>query len=225
MANFSGNINLVTNTTVLPRPGAIFSDSQQPIQAQSEAAFVETFGQFLPLASYLQTPISRAAYYLLPPTPSPSAAAATPHATTDPEIERVVLVHGVTTPALGLQPLANALKAKFPKAYIVLIDLWGHGLSDTPLVAHEPSLFHSLLASLMEHLDWRDAHFVGYSFGGSAVVTFAPVNPHRVSSFVAVAPAGLIRASSFDERGNAYIRGGDGVSEEEVRDWVLETLE
>jgi pimeloyl-ACP methyl ester carboxylesterase len=107
----------------------------------------------------------------------------------------------------------------------VLIDLWGHGLTDTPLVAHEPALFHSLLESLLIHLKWDNAHFVGYSFGGATVAPFASAYPQRVSSFVLVAPAGLIRAARYDELWNSYLRGGEGVSEEKVQEWVLETLE
>ncbi|KAF3392380.1 hypothetical protein DPV78_010584 [Talaromyces pinophilus] len=211
----------MSNVLVLPRPGAKHTSDdhqQQPIQAPSEAAFVSAFGQLLPPASYLQTPIGRAAYYSLPP----SSSTPTP---TDSKIARVVLVHGGQTPALGLLPLANALKSKFPNAHFVLIDLWGHGLSDTPLVAHEPALFHSLLESLLVHLEWPNAHFVGYSFGGATIAPFAAAYPHRVSSLALVAPAGLIKASKFDELANSYLRGGDGVSEEKVQEWVFETLE
>lgn len=208
----------MSNIIVLPRPGAKTSDGHQPpIQAPPEAAFVETFSQLLPPASYLQTPIGRAAYYSLPPSSSTQP--------TDEKISRVVLVHGGQTPALGLLPLANALKPKFPNAHLVLIDLWGHGLSDTPLVAHEPALFHSLLDSLLVHLGWPNAHFVGYSFGGATIAPFAAAYPHRVSSLALVAPAGLVKASSFDERANSYLRGGDDVSEEKVQEWVFKTLE
>lgn len=207
----------MSNLIVLPRPGAATSsDNQQPIKAPSEAAFVETFGQLLPPASYLQTPIGRAAYYELPPSSSTSTTA---------KISRVVLVHGVQTPALGLQPLASTLSSRFPNAHIVLIDLWGHGLTDTPIAAHEPALFHSLLESLLVHLGWPDAHFVGYSFGGATVAPFAVAYPHRVASFVLVAPAGLIRAEGLGAVGNSYLRGGDDVSEEKVQEWALETVE
>lgn len=92
-------------------------------------------------------------------------------------------------------------------------------------MAHEPSLFHSLLDSLLAHLNWPNAHFVGYSFGGATVAPFATAYPHRVESFALVAPAGLIKAERFGEVGNAYLRGGDDVSDAKVQNWVLETLE
>lgn len=206
----------MSDIIVLPRPGTSKpDDNHSPIQAPSEAAFVETFGQLLPPASYLQTPIGRVAYYSLPPSSPP----------TNSKIARVVLVHGVQTPALGLYPLATTLQSRFPSAHIVLIDLWGHGLTDTPIVPHEPSLFHTLLDSLLVHLNWPNAHFVGYSFGGATVAPFASAYPHRVDSFALVAPAGLVRAARFSELDKTYLRGGDGVSEEKVQEWVLETLE
>ncbi|OQD76833.1 hypothetical protein PENDEC_c003G06354 [Penicillium decumbens] len=207
------------NTTiVLPRPGSAKSgDVPQPIQAPSEAAFVATFGSLLPRASYLQTPNGRAAYYELPrSSPMP-----TDHKR---PISRVLFVHGVQTPAIGLQPLASALSSCFPYAQCVLVDLWGHGLTETPVVPHEAALFHSLLEALMVHLGWDDAHFIGYSFGGSTTASFAAVNPKRVASMVLVAPAGLLRAAQFDDLQRRYLRGGEGL-EEEAQEWILQFLE
>ncbi|BDD61456.1 hypothetical protein MPDQ_001148 [Monascus purpureus] len=203
---------------VLPRPGtAESSDALRPIRAPSEAAFVATFGQLLPPASYLQTPNGRAAYYKLSPSsPTPTDEAR--------PISRVLFVHGVQTPALGLQPLASALSSRFPYAQLVLVDLWGHGLTDTPFVAHRPAIFHELLEALMEQLGWEDAHFVGYSFGGSTTATFAAAYPERVASMVLVAPAGLLRATQFDELQRSYLRGGEG-SEESAQAWIFEFLE
>ncbi|KAB8262108.1 Alpha/Beta hydrolase protein [Aspergillus pseudonomiae] len=203
---------------VLPRPGAApSSNAAQPIPAPSEAAFVATFGNRLPPASYLQTPHGKAAYYELLPS-SPAA--------TDEKklISRVLFVHGVQTPAIGLQPLASALSSRFPSAHCVLVDLWGHGLTETPFVAHDPALFHGLLENLMVHLGWADAHFIGYSFGGSTTASFAAAHPERVASMALVAPAGLRRTAGLDEVQKSYLRGGEGV-EEAARDWILEVLE
>jgi pimeloyl-ACP methyl ester carboxylesterase len=203
---------------VLPRPGTAKSgNALPPIQAPPEAAFVATFGSLLPQASYLQTPNGRAAYYELPPSSPAPADRARP-------VTRVLFVHGVQTPAIGLQPLAKILSSRFPYAQCVLLDLWGHGLTDTPSVAHEPALFHSLLEALMAHLGWEDAHFIGYSFGASTTATFTAAHPERVASMVLVAPAGLIRSAQFDEVKRSYLKGGEGL-EEGAREWILEFLE
>lgn len=203
---------------VLPRPGtAQLNDALQPIRAPSEAAFVATFGQLLPQVSYLQTPHGRAAYYEIPAS-SPALSGDTN------TISRVLFVHGVQTCAIGLQPLASALSSRFPHAQCVLVDLWGHGLTDTPIVPHEPALFHGLLEALMVHLGWDDAHLIGYSFGGSTTATFAVAHPERVASMVLVAPAGLLHASDYTDVQNSYLRGGEGL-EEKARAWILEFLE
>ena len=207
-----------TASIVLPRPGsANFGDTLRSIQAPSEDAFVAAFGNLLPQASYLQTPNGRAAYYELPPSCPPPTDRTRP-------ISRVLLVHGVQTCAIGLQPLLNALSLRFPYAQYVLVDLWGHGLTDTPLVPHDPALFHALLEALMVHLGWKDAHLVGYSFGGSTTATFAAAHPERVASMVLVAPAGLMLTAQFDELQRSYLRGGEGL-EERAQSWILEFLE
>lgn len=201
---------------VLPRPGTVNSSELQSIEAPSEASFVENFGSLLPQASYLQTSNGKAAYYEFPASPAPTNGAG--------PISRVLFMHGIQTPAIGLQPLAKALSLQFPYAQCVLVDLWGHGLTDTPVLAHEPALFHSLLEALMDHLGWRDAHIVGYSFGGSTTATFAAAHPERVASMALVAPAGLMRKTQFDELQRTYLQGGEGL-EEQAKTWILEFLE
>ncbi|KAL4938275.1 hypothetical protein BDV06DRAFT_58284 [Aspergillus oleicola] len=196
---------------VLPRPGG--PKKNEAIRAPSEAAFVETFGQVLPPVSYLHTINGRIAFYKLKPTT---------HAST--RVSRVLLIHGVQAPAIGLQPLASSLSSRFPSAEFVLVDLWGHGLTDTPLKPHTPALFHNLITDLLIHLDWPDAHFVGYSFGGSTVATFAASYPAKVRSLVLVAPAGFFHEEQFTELERSNLRGGEEV-EEAAAAWILEFLE
>ncbi|EPE33276.1 alpha/beta-Hydrolase [Glarea lozoyensis ATCC 20868] len=199
------------NIVVLPRPSETPSTTPPSIKAPPEATFIEAFGNLLP-PLYLQTPIGRAAYYeLLPSVDS-----------RQDSISRVLLVHGIQTCAIGLQRLASELSLRFPHAHIVWFDLWGHGLTDTPYVAHEPKLFHSLLNSLMAHLEWENAHVVGYSFGGSTTVTFANAYPERVISMVLIAPAGLMRTAQFNELEKSYLGGGP---EEQAQAWILQWLE
>lgn len=203
---------------VLPRPGtAEPSNTPRSISGPSEDAFIAKFGNLLPRASYLHTQSGRAAYYELPASSPPSTDCATP-------ISRVVFVHGVQTPAIGLQQLVSALSSRFPYAHCVLVDLWGHGLTDTPFLAHEPALFHDLLKALMKQLVWKEAHFVGYSFGASTTASFAAASPELVTSMVLVAPAGLIREAGFDKLQRTYLRGG-GELEERAQAWILEFLE
>lgn len=209
---------MLSDLLVLPRPGtAKPGDMVRSIPAPSEDAFVTTFGNLLPQVSYLQTQNGRVAYYEFPPSSPPPTDCTT-------VISRVLFVHGIQTPAIGLQPLASALSSRFPYAKCVLFDHWGHGLTDTPIVAHEPALFHALLEALMAQLGWKDAHIVGYSFGASTTASFAAARPERVRSMVLVAPSGLIREAGFNELERSYLRGGEGL-EEQAQAWILEFLE
>jgi pimeloyl-ACP methyl ester carboxylesterase len=198
---------------VLPRPGAPF-DPQPPIPGPSESSFTQTFGSLLPPAQYLTTPNGKAAYYDFPPTTS-STAPTSPSA-------RVLLIHGVQTPALGLYPLTKLLRTHFPQHHFVLLDLWGHGLSDTPFAPHTPALFHTLIDALLDHLSWPSAHLIGFSFGGALTVGYVASQPARVQSFALIAPAGLLRRAAFDDAGRQHLAGGG--DEVAAREFVLSVL-
>ncbi|KAH8845312.1 hypothetical protein MCOR27_007636 [Pyricularia oryzae] len=195
----------------LPRPGAQASAPQAPIAAPSEAHFTQTFGQLLPPASFLTTPQGTAAFYELAPPTGPSA---------PPAADGVLLIHGVQTPALGMWPLARALQGSFPTRRFCLVDLWGHGLSETPVQAHEPALFHALVDAVLDRLGWPAAHVVGYSFGGALAVGYADSRPARVRSLALVAPAGLIPSAGLG--GLAALRGDDPAA---AWAWTLDFLE
>jgi pimeloyl-ACP methyl ester carboxylesterase len=138
-------------------------------------------------------------------------------------LDRVLFIHGVQTPALGMQPLATALHAQFPHAHFVLIDLWGHGLSDTPVLPHNATLFHGLLASLLDHLEWPSAHIVGFSFGASLTAGYAATRSSRVRSFTLIAPAGLIRSLQFTPEEQEHFR--HGCDEVAARNFMIDWLE
>lgn len=200
---------------VLPRPGAARGTPIAPIPGPTEATFTDTFGKLLPPAQFFTTSHGKAAYYELPPTSN----------TPSKSPGHVLFLHGVQTPALGMLPLASALHAAFPQAHCVLLDWWGHGLSSTPVEPHEDALFHGQVDALLDHLGWPSAHFVSYSFGSAATISYvAKRGPERVKSMVLVAPAGLLRSAAWTEVQRSYIRGGSGV-EDEARRWILEFLE
>jgi pimeloyl-ACP methyl ester carboxylesterase len=198
---------------VLPRPSAPFDGAKSPIPGPSESSFTSTFGTLLPPARYLTTDTGKAAYYEFPPSSSSHQQPS----------NRVLFLHGVQTPALGMYPLTHTLHDQFPHKHFVLLDLWGHGLSDTPIVPHDPNLFLKLIDALLDHLDWPSAHLVGFSFGGALTVGYVASRMKRVQSFTLVAPAGLRHLMDFDDVGQAHIRGGG--DEVAARKWVIETLE
>ncbi|KAI4849407.1 alpha/beta-hydrolase [Aureobasidium sp. EXF-8845] len=178
---------------LLPRPGAEISSPVDSIPGPSEVSFTETFGYHLPPANYISTAYGQIAYYTYSPTQSTQPAKTSP--------AQVLFLHGVQTPALGLHPLASSLHTSFPSAEFVLVDLWGHGLSSTPIAPHSPSLFHSLIDIVLESLDWSSCHLAGYSFGGSTAISYIASSPRRaekIDSVSLVAPAGLWEAEILD---------------------------
>ena len=215
---------------VLPRPGVSF-EPQLPISGPSEETFTSTFGTLLPAAQFLHTDKGKAAYYAFPPISSlPSQASVGPR--------RVLLIHGVQTPALGLLPLTSALRSDFPATDFVLLDLWGHGLSDTPVLPHEGALFHWLIDALLDHLGWKGpdgrVNIVGFSFG--AVLTMGYVSGQveesgewrrqGVESYVLVAPAGLVRKSWFGEEQRSWLsKECKAEDEDRAAKWVISVLE
>ncbi|KAF2664368.1 putative valacyclovir hydrolase [Microthyrium microscopicum] len=202
---------------VIPRPGTHkSSEAPQIIPAPSEADFIAVFGTLLPAASYLQTSKGRIAYYQLPSS-APS------RREDQSSMSRVLFVHGIQTPALGLQPLASTLASRFPTAQCVLVDLWGHGLTDTPVLPHEPALFHELIEAVMAEIGWGKAHFVGFSFGAATTVKLAAKKPELFESMVLIAPAGVIREAGLSDLDRSFVRGLE--SEERTQAWVVEYLE
>ncbi|OBU00334.1 hypothetical protein VE01_01369 [Pseudogymnoascus verrucosus] len=203
----------------IPRPGIDTDPSTQrssshaSIPAPAEAAFITQFGAHLPSAQYFISDNASTAIYELPP-PTVSLL----HA----PIERVLIVHGAGTPALGMLPLAKALQASSPNLHIVLYDHFGHGLSSTPLVPHVPALFHDQIIQLLRHLKWPSAHLLGFSFGGSTITSFTALYPDLVQSLVVVAPAGLLRSATLTEEGASYLKGGAGVDEGVATDWIVD---
>ncbi|OQO07443.1 hypothetical protein B0A48_07140 [Cryoendolithus antarcticus] len=209
-----------TNNTArafLPRPSEQPGELKAPISGSSESAFTTTFGTLLPPAQYLQTPVGKAAFYPLVPSGPTSSPSSSPPS-------RVLLLHGVQTPALGLLPLTTVLQASHPHIHFVLLDLWGHGLSDTPALPHTPALFHELIDALLAQLSWPSAHFLGYSFGGATTAGYVATRPERVESFVLVAPAGLMRLKDFTAEEQAYLLGDTG-DEAQAHDWIINWLE
>jgi pimeloyl-ACP methyl ester carboxylesterase len=161
---------------LLPRPGAETSSPVDSISGPSEDLFTKTFGNHLPPAKYISTAYGQIAYYTYSPTQSDHPTTTSP--------SRVLFLHGVQTPALGLQPLASTLHTSFPHAEFVLVDLWGHGLSSTPIVPHSPSLFHFAIDELLSALEWESCHLVGYSFGGSTAVSYIASSPQRAKKIL-----------------------------------------
>lgn len=103
--------------------------------------------------------------------------------------EKVMLVHGITTPT----PVWSTTAPKLVEAgYRVLTyDLYGRGYSDSPSVPHDVPLFMSQIAYLLAALPhWTSFHLIGMSLGGGIVSNFTHYFPNRVNKLILICPAG-----------------------------------
>jgi pimeloyl-ACP methyl ester carboxylesterase len=178
------------------------------IPPPSVKEFDDVFGGFLPAGTTIPSSWGVTRYYDFAPDSPPST-------------RHVILLHGGGTCAIGMAPLASKLTVA--GNHVVIYDLWGHGLSSTPLETHTPALFHAQLLELFAHLGWRKAHLLGFSIGGAIAVTFTASHPKIVESLVIVAGAGVWRKS---ERGwwDALILDGgwglEGLSRRKIMNFI-----
>jgi pimeloyl-ACP methyl ester carboxylesterase len=194
-------------------PLQMLINKQNSIAPPAEAEFVAQFGTTLPPAQLIHSALGQTAIYPFPPINA--KASTTGH--------RAILVHGVGTPAVGLVSLVKALQIQNSSLHVVIYDLWGHGLSSTPLTAHTPSIFHSQLLHLLTHLSWSKAHVLGYSLGGAIATSFAAYHPELVSSLTLAAPAGLLRSQQKNRLMKWLEYGGWGfewLSRRQIIDFV-----
>jgi pimeloyl-ACP methyl ester carboxylesterase len=81
--------------------------------------------------------------------------------------EPVILIHGFGTSIQLNWGTPGIIKALADQYQVIALDNRGHGQSDKP---HAPSAYGSEMANdvirLMDHLDIRKAHIIGYSMGG-----------------------------------------------------------
>ncbi|ETN41737.1 uncharacterized protein HMPREF1541_03674 [Cyphellophora europaea CBS 101466] len=206
MAGIKGNFPVDIN---LPRP--MLLENTSIVEAPTHQSFIETFGDAFPDPQFLTSDLGRTAVYNLFPS-------------TGQVKRRVLFIHGLNTPALGLWPLAKELREIEPDAHIVMFDLWGHCLSSTPLLAHTPHIFHLQILQVLGYMKWTSAHIIGYSFGGSTAVSFAINNPWLAESVALLAPAGIMSMSLIPSHMQELLKDSKD-REEEAREVVLSWLE
>ncbi|EGS22952.1 transcription factor regA-like protein [Thermochaetoides thermophila DSM 1495] len=117
--------------------------------------------------------------------------------------EKVLLLHGISTPCLALGSVAEELVRRGYR--VMLFDWFGRGWSDAPVpglglggTEFDVRLYMTqiLLVLASSPLPWTGNdgfHLVGYSLGGGVGAAFARWYPRMVKSLVVVAGGGLIR--------------------------------
>ncbi|PSN70188.1 alpha/beta-hydrolase [Corynespora cassiicola Philippines] len=112
--------------------------------------------------------------------------------------EKVLLIHGISTPSIALASLARKLVAKGCR--VMLFDLFSRGYSSGPSPhthRYDSALYTSqiLLCLSSSPLHWSQFTLIGYSLGGAIAADFTSYMPHLIANLVLVAPGGLIRTS------------------------------
>ncbi|KAI1274357.1 alpha/beta-hydrolase [Xylaria sp. FL0933] len=126
--------------------------------------------------------------------------------------ERVLFVHGISTPVVALGDLGHEMVARGYR--VMMFDLFGRGYSDAPNdLAYDTRLFVTqlLLVLASSSIRWTPPtgfHLVGYSLGGGLSVAFTRYFPHLVRSLTLIAPCGLIRRRHVGWRSWLYYNSG-----------------
>lgn len=136
--------------------------------------------------------------------------------------EKVLLLHGISTPCLALGNLGQELVRMGYR--VMIFDFFGRGYSDTPTdLPYDIRLYTTqiLLALASSNVAWAGNdgfHLIGYSLGGGIAVSFAKDFPHMVRSVVLIAGGGLIRPEHVSWRSRLLYSTGI------FPEWALEFL-
>jgi pimeloyl-ACP methyl ester carboxylesterase len=141
-----------------------------------------------------------------------------------PSGQKVLLIHGVSTPSLALGAVANGLVEKGCR--VMLFDLFGRGYSDSPDdLPQDKRLWATqiLLALASSEISWFGKEsgkfaLIGFSMGGGIAANFTSYFPALVGSLVLLAPSGLVRKRRFTAR--TRILYSTGI----LPEWLLKIL-
>jgi pimeloyl-ACP methyl ester carboxylesterase len=99
--------------------------------------------------------------------------------------DAVVLIHGFSSSLDGNWRQNGVFDALAKDFHVVALDCRGHGTSDKP---HDAASYGMQMvedvARLLDHLNIRKAHIVGYSMGGAITGKFIATHPDRVLTAV-----------------------------------------
>lgn len=129
--------------------------------------------------------------------------------------EPVVLIHGLDSSARINWQMPGTIDALAKDHQVIALDLPGYGESDKPAdpAAYGEQWIDDVIL-LLDHLDIRKAHIVGYSMGGMIALKLIAEHPERVISGT-LGGAGWLREDSILQKIWAHMRspGARSISE------------
>ncbi|KAG7390625.1 hypothetical protein PHYPSEUDO_007087 [Phytophthora pseudosyringae] len=102
--------------------------------------------------------------------------------------ERLVMINGFMMTKEGWAPIIDTLLGKWSaktqgkRLQILSFDNRGAGGSDAPLTRYTTSQMAQDTLSLLDHVGWDSAHFIGGSMGGMIAIELAATVPERLRS-------------------------------------------
>ncbi|KAJ7747831.1 alpha/beta-hydrolase [Mycena metata] len=148
-----------------------------PLNSPSRVLYPE---DWLEGGAYAKLPLGRVRYWLVG---SPSG-------------KKIVLIHGLSIPALVFQRLVPILVGAGYQ--VLLYDLYGRGYSDAPRnTTYDAQLYVMQLAMLLQHVGWARARLLGYSMGGAIAAAFVATFPELVEREVVLIASVGSRETSF----------------------------
>ena len=130
--------------------------------------------------------------------------------------EPIVLLHGFTGSSRAMAGVAAGLSDTYRT---FSIDLVGHGRSAAPRDAADYSMAACVaqLGAVLDSLDLREAHLIGYSMGGRVALAFGVDHPARVRSALLIgASAGIRDEAQRQDR----VRADEALAERIEREGV-----
>lgn len=101
----------------------------------------------------------------------------------------LLIFNGIGQSLDVLQPLIDAL----PDMEVIVYDVPGTGLSDTPMLPWRYRQHAALATALADHLDYQSLNVMGISWGGPLAQQFTRTNAERVKKLIlAVSPPGNV---------------------------------
>ncbi|MFT9487869.1 2-succinyl-6-hydroxy-2,4-cyclohexadiene-1-carboxylate synthase [Tepidibacillus infernus] len=132
----------------------------------------------------------------------------------------LMLLHGFTGSMENWEPLIQALS---PFYQLVLVDILGHGQSDSPSDPNHYDIeqISDDLHQLLNQLNVEKTHLLGYSMGGRLALTFAIKYPDRVFSLILEsASPGIDSKEEREERRNKDRILADFIEEKGIEAFV-----
>jgi len=110
--------------------------------------------------------------------------------------EPVILIHGLYSSAAINWQITGVFDELAKDHRVIALDLPGHGRSNKPEdeAAYGLTIINDIV-DLLDHLQVKQAHVVGYSLGGMIAVKFLAMHPERVKSGL-IGGMGWFRAGS-----------------------------